>query len=112
MRAPSTAAISASGAIAAQVIGDGHASSATSCAMPEQTKKFIAMFSIAVSPCRCAAAPTTRPNTMMPGETGTPRRQPSQKPAQDQYGLSLAESIAVIARQCPQKQRPGNGPGA
>src|SRR3569623_3536838 len=62
-------------------------------------------------PWRAAAAPTTRPNTMMPGATGRPRRKPTQTPGQDQNGFSEAESIALKAATLTVKTKAGQRPG-
>ena len=94
-RAPMTAASKASVTTALQVRTLGQISSATSWAIPEHTRKFIAKLWKKERPCRAAAAPTTSPNAMMPGVTGSPRRNPSLKP--DQLGLSDAGSSAVMA---------------
>src|SRR3569832_430423 len=111
MRAPITAASSESEATAAHVIVDGQISKATSCAMPEQISRFIAKFSMPDMPWRAAAAPTTRPNTMMPGATGWPLRKPTQTPGQDQDGFSDAESIALMAATLTVKTKAGQRPG-
>src|SRR5262249_45588135 len=47
-----------------------------------------------VRPCRAAPAPTTTPNAMMPGATGSPRRIPRTKP--DQRDLSGGVSFGAI----------------
>src|SRR5262245_19057767 len=84
-RAPMTAASKAIVTTALQVRTLGQMSRATSWAIPDQTKKFIARLWKNERPCRAAAAPTTSPNAMMPGATGSPCRNPATKP--DQPGL-------------------------
>src|SRR5262249_9424248 len=93
-RAPTTAASTATVRTAPHVTTAGQISSATSWAIPEQTRKFMARLCTNVRPCRAAAAPTTTPNAMMPGATGSPRRIPRIKP--DQCDLSGGVSIRAI----------------
>src|SRR5262245_26149273 len=81
-----TAASRATVTTALQVRMLGQISRATSWAIPEQTKKFMARLWKNERPCRAAAAPTTSPNAMMPGVTGSPCRNPRTK--SDQPGLS------------------------
>src|SRR5262245_30819879 len=94
MRAPTTAASTATVKTAHHVTTAGQISSATSWAIPEQTRKFMARLCTNVRPCRAAAAPTTTPNAMMPGATGSPRRIPRTKP--DQWDLSGGVSFGAI----------------
>jgi hypothetical protein len=66
--------------------------------MPEHTKKFIIMLWKNERPWRAAAAPTTSPNAMMPGATGSPRRSPRLKPDHaDLSGIVWGEGMAVEA---------------
>src|SRR5262245_4831823 len=86
-RAPMTAASKATVSTALQVRTLGQISKATSWAIPEQTKKFIARLCKNDRPCRAAAAPTTSPNAMMPGVTGSPCRNPTTKPDQPVFSV-------------------------
>src|SRR5215813_12527517 len=93
-RAPTTAASTGTVRTAPHVTTVGQISSATGWAIPEQTRKFMARLCTNVRPCRAAAAPTTTPNAMMPGATGSPRRIPRTKP--DQQDLSGGVSFGAI----------------
>src|SRR5689334_13256682 len=79
--------------IAPHVRTAGQISSATSWAMPEHTRKFIAMLWKNESPWWAAAAPTTRPNAMMPGATGSPSRNPCAKRHQPDWPGLVAGDV-------------------
>src|SRR6476660_9801318 len=64
--------------------------------MPEHTKKFIIMLWKNERPWRAAAAPTTSPNAMMPGATGSPRRSPRLKPDHRDLSGTLSKEVMEV----------------